>query len=202
MNDQRYHRFAIVTYNEEKDIQLLIQNAFKYAYIIHDKDKTDVHIHILTSFKGNKSYNAVKKLISGNHNTFVQELIDPQAAYIYLTHEDSPDKALYNEDDIKTNDRDYFKGKQTINPNEEFVHDLLDNNLNMRQMAMKYGRDYIRFYSSYQFFKESYNKQLSECVERINRIAKSKIDMTDVEGVQLLDQLVAEYEALKGEASD
>lgn len=197
----RYHRFAVVTYNGLDDIQNLLNTAFKYAYILHDKDETDPHYHILCSFKGNKSFNAVKKLITGSQNTFVQQLHDLNGAYIYLTHEERSDKALYSEDDIVTNDRYYFLGSAPADDNLEFVHDLLDSDKNLREMAYRWGRDYIRNYHKYQAFKAAYISQLSELEQRL-QILGSMYDMTadDSSDIQrMIDDVISKINRLKGQ---
>ena len=142
----RFYSFKLVTYNtNESDIQPLLDKAFKWAWILHDKDKTDPHIHILCTFKQNKSFEQVRKMVEGEQNTFARKMEDKYQDFIYLPHsEDFPDKALYNETDIHCNDIGFFqRGAKKSVDNEEFVTDLLDPNMTYRQKAIKYGRDYI-----------------------------------------------------------
>ncbi len=151
----RFYSFKLVTYNtNESDIQPLLDKAFKWAWILHDKDKTDPHIHILCTFKQNKSFEQVRKMVEGEQNTFARKMEDKYQDFIYLPHsEDFPDKALYNETDIHCNDIGFFqRGAKKSVDNEEFVTDLLDPNMTYRQKAIKYGRDYIRNFRSYENF--------------------------------------------------
>ena len=151
----RFYSFKVVTYNtNESDFQPLLDKAFKWAWILHDKDKTDKHIHILCTFKQNKSFEQVRKMVEGEQNTFARKMEDKYQDFIYLPHsEDFPDKALYNETDIHSNDMSYFqRGCKKSVDNEEFVLDLLDDKLTYRQKAIKYGRDYIRNYKIYENF--------------------------------------------------
>lgn len=151
----RFYSFKVVTYNtDEKAIQPLLDKAFKWAWILHDKDKTDTHIHILCTFKQNKSFEQVRKMVEGEQNTFARKMEDKYQDFIYLPHsEDFPDKALYNETDIHCNDLAFFqRGAKKSVDNEEFVVDLLDKNMTYRQKAIKYGRDYIRNFKTYEKF--------------------------------------------------
>lgn len=151
----RYYSFALVTYNtNESDIQPLIDKAFKYAWILHDKDKTDPHLHILCTFKQNKSFENVRKLVTGEQNTLVQLLRDKYKAFQYLTHEnEDEEKASYEESEIHCNDISYFQRglKQSVD-NEEFIIDLLNTDMSYREMGIKYGRDYIRNFGAYRSF--------------------------------------------------
>lgn len=151
----RFYSFKVVTYNtEESAFQPLLDKAFKWAWILHDKDKTDPHIHILCTFKQNKSFEQVRNMVEGEQNTFARKMEDKYQDFIYLPHsEDFPDKALYNETDIHSNDISYFqRGCKKSVDNEEFITDLLDKNMSYRQKAVKYGRDYIRNFRTYEKF--------------------------------------------------
>ncbi len=151
----RFYSFKVVTYNtDESAFQPLLDKAFKWAWILHDKDKTAAHIHILCTFKQNKSFEQVRKMVEGEQNTFARKMEDKYRDFLYLPHsEDFPDKALYNETDIHCNDLGFFQrgAKKTVD-NEEFVTDLLDSNMTYKQRAIKYGRDYIRNFRTYTKF--------------------------------------------------
>lgn len=151
----RFYSFRVVTYNtNESDFQPLLDKAFKWAWILHDKDKTDPHIHILCTFKQNKTFEQVRKMVEGKQNTLAQKMEDKYRDYIYLPHsEDFPDKALYEESNIHCNDTSFFqRGAKKSVDNEEFILDLLDGNMTYRQKAIKYGRDYVRNFRVYEKF--------------------------------------------------
>ena len=166
----RFYSFRVVTYNtNESDFQPLLDKAFKYAWILHDKDKTDPHIHILCTFKQNKSFDNVRKMIEGEQNTFVQQMKDKYQDFLYLTHSEDFDKALYEESAVHCNDTSFFqRGIKKSVDNEEFVVDLLDSKMTYRQKAIKYGRDYIRNFRTYERFahkirqEENLLKQVEE----------------------------------------
>ena len=173
---ERFYSFKVVTYNtNESDFKPLLDKAFKWAWILHNKDKTDPHIHILCTFKQNKSFEQVRKMVEGEQNTFARKMEDKYQDFLYLPHsEDFPDKAIYSETDIHSNDMSYFqKGCKKSVDNEEFVIDLLDKNMTYRQKAIKYGRDYIRNFKTYEKFVRVLQMQ-----ERLlQRIENGEIDI-------------------------
>ena len=150
---ERYYSFSLVTYNtNESDFQPLLDKANKWAWILHYKDKADPHIHILCTFKQNKSFEVVRKMVEGEQNTFVEPLRDKYKAYQYLTHEnEDEEKAAYEESEIHCNDTSYFqKGLSKSVDNSEFVFDLLDSRMSLAEKIIKYGRDYARNYRTYE----------------------------------------------------
>lgn len=108
-------------------------------------------------------------MVEGSQNTLAQKMEDKYQDFIYLPHsEDFPDKALYNESDIHSNDMSYFqRGCKKSVDNEEFISDLLDSNMTIKQKAIKYGRDYIRNYRTYERFVRllRYEEKLQKYIE-------------------------------------
>ncbi len=152
---ERYYSFFLMTYNtKEEEIQPLLDKAFKWAWIRHDKDNTPEHLHIICTFKQNKSEASVKRLILGEQNTFAEPLKDKYKAFQYLTHENEDEtKAAYEESEIHTNDMSYFqKGLNKAVGNEEFITDLLNPEMTDFERGCKYGRDYMKNIKSYQHF--------------------------------------------------
>lgn len=160
----RYYSFWIVTYHTDLSIiQNFCNYTFKYAYILHDKDKDkSPHYHIICSFKQNKSFASVRALFPDGQNTIVKSLTDRYGAFTYLTHENEPDKFHYSSDSRVCNDLSYFSKLNTSAPdNEEFLNDLSPYSmLSMRDLAIKYGRDLIKNYKIYKDFASSaYSQQ-------------------------------------------
>lgn len=152
---ERFYSFWIVTYHTNKAIiDDFVSNCFKYAYILHDKDDTDPHYHILCSFKQNKSFESVRQLFPSGQNTIVKRLVDKFGSYSYLSHQFEPDKFHYNPSDIVCNDLNYFVERTTnAIDNDAFISDLMpDSGLSYRDLAIKYGRDFIRNFKSYLAF--------------------------------------------------
>lgn len=158
MSVKRYYSFKIVTYNTDIEcFKPLLEESFKYAWILHDKDKTDAHVHILATFKANKSFECVRKMVVGDQNTFAQEMTNRFDDFTYLTHEEGYDKAIYLPEDIHTNDLKYFTGKGIDKQvdNATFINDLISRArgvISMYDMAVKYGRDYILHRFDYEAF--------------------------------------------------
>lgn len=149
----RYYSFSLVTYNtNESDFKPLLDKAHKWAWILHDKDKADPHIHILCTFKQNKSFEVVRNMVEGEQNTFVEPLRDKYKAFQYLTHEnEDEEKAAYEESEIHCNDTSFFqKGLSKSVDNTEFVIDLLDGKMSLAEKIIKYGRDYARNFRTYE----------------------------------------------------
>ena len=132
-----------------------------WAYICHDKDETDKHFHILCTFAKNKSFERVRAYVQSDKNTFCQPLEDWTGDYEYLTHSNAPEKFQYSPADIISNDIDFWNKKLNNDDmgEENFVEDLLSGVLTYRQMAIKYGRDYIRNFRSYEYFKGAVQTQ-------------------------------------------
>lgn len=166
----RYYGFFVMTYNTaESNIQALLDRAYKWAWIKHDKDNTAEHLHIIVTFKQQISEAMIKKLVKGEQNTFCEVLKNKYKAYEYLTHEnEDEDKAAYEESEIHCNDTSYFqKGLSSSVNNEEFILDLLNKDMTDYERGCKYGRDYIRNLSAYKRFVAivRYEKKIEEYVK-------------------------------------
>lgn len=155
-----------------------------YAFIYHDKDiytqedKDQAikdnreyqepntikkpHHHIIIIFKQNVSRNQIitrfiKQDLENNKTILTKQVIDKYSAYRYLTHKDNPEKVQYKEEDIHSWTIQQFKGKLTqseettkyINMYEDYK-----SGETMRNMIIKYGRDYILNYDNYKKYFE------------------------------------------------
>lgn len=158
---KRPYSFKIVSYANYEELQPLLEKSYHWVMIIHDQDDADLHFHILCTFKANKSFEAVRKMVVSDQNTFVQELEDWTGDFEYLTHSNAPEKHQYLPDELISDDIEFWlrKAKEFQKGEDDFVHDLLDGNLTYREMAIKYGRDYIRNFRSYDYFKDCVHSQ-------------------------------------------
>lgn len=78
-----------------------------YAFIFHDKDETDKHIHILAYDEGGTSLKAhCKRFSSVVPSNFVLKVFNPRAMARYLIHKDNSDKFQYNIESVETNSKD------------------------------------------------------------------------------------------------
>ena len=163
----RYYSFSIVSYHTDLSIiESVVRAATHYAYILHDRDTCQSpHFHIICTFRANLSFKSVSSLFPSNaldgspRNTFVEALHDKYYAYRYLTHKDNPEKFQYADSDIFCNNRDYYLPKSAASDNEEFLNMLLCPYVSYREMATRYGRDFIRNHKSYYAFAEMILKQ-------------------------------------------
>ena len=60
------------------------------------------HYHIILCYSGPTSYNVVKQLTDSLNQPIPQALEQVRGYYRYLTHKDNPEKAQYDDNDIKT----------------------------------------------------------------------------------------------------
>lgn len=202
---ERYYSFFIMTYNtSESDIQPLLDKAFKWAWIKHDKDNTPEHLHIICTFKQHLSEASVKKLIQGEQNTFCEVLKNKYKAFEYLTHENEDEtKAPYSESEIHCNDTSYFqKGVSKSVDNEEFLNDLIDPNMPLAEKLIKYGKDFARNYGAYARFARllKFERRIQEKIakgELIQLPDNSENAFADENGEMV--QLVEQYKKFKQE---
>lgn len=159
---ERYYTFDLISYRDEIELIQLLSNKKlinHWAMIMHDLDVKESgelkvpHHHIIVTFKQNKSLQWVRRYFEEgtDQTTLAQECIDKEASYLYLTHENAPDKVQYNKEDIIHDDITYWKDveEQNEDKNKEFVDDLIEERLSEREMGYKYGRDYIKNYQKY-----------------------------------------------------
>lgn len=75
---------------------------------LHDKDinptgePKKAHYHVILTYSGPTSYNVVKALTDSLNQPIPQALGQVRGYYRYLTHKDNPEKAQYDEREIKT----------------------------------------------------------------------------------------------------
>lgn len=181
-DSERAYRFAIVSYIDKQYLDALFQlltlrNLSHYSYIVHDKDKTDVHIHLALCFSEKVSVASIRRTfveaqkmsgVETVQNTFIQLLKNVHSLLDYFSHTgdySDDDKFCYDPGDIVYDDQKFWgrlldvAGQADNDTNTEFVTDLLSQDYDPVNMAKKYGRDYIKNISSYEHFR---NKILYE----------------------------------------
>lgn len=156
---KRFYRFKLISYLSEDEIVKCLgnENINHYAYILHDKDTKEdgelkeKHYHILVTLRNQRSIEGIRNDFKGEseQNTLAKPIEDITHDYRYLTHEDDEDKVKYDKDDIKTDDKTYWGRVAkdeivTTDANEEFIRDLTADNISYKNMALKYGRDFIK----------------------------------------------------------
>lgn len=164
MSTQRFYTHAIVSYARLEELMPLFNQANHYCYILHDKDKTDVHYHIIATFPIQKSINAVRKMPASVSNTFSQPLDDVNKLLDYFTHKDEEGKAEYDASGIVYDDLSYWQkrmssGDVDVPSNDMFVDDLLASTVTIEFMSRKYGRDFMKNYKTYMSLRKVINTE-------------------------------------------
>lgn len=158
MSCERFYTHSVVSYAAFDELFLLLEACEHYAYIIHDKDATDYHTHLICYFSVPKTISAVRKLVRSDQNTFSQKVRQTDDLLTYLTHENEPDKHQYSRDQICFDNEEYWmklssEGLTEKTDNDKFVDDLLADDLDLVFMARKYGRDFMKNHKSYLEFR-------------------------------------------------
>lgn len=103
---------------------------------LHDKDinptgePKKAHYHIILCYSGPTSFNVVKGLCDSFNQPIPQPLEQVRGYYRYLSHKDNPEKAQYDEKDIKTingfNIADYMElTKSEVTEIKKQIHRLI-----------------------------------------------------------------------------
>lgn len=166
---ERYYSFKLISYLSEESIKecLRHKDISHYCYILHDKDVNDdgtpkeTHYHILVTVKQQKSLESIRRMFDNGSgiNTLAKVIEDIVHDVRYLTHMDDPQKYQYEKSSIVTDGTDYWSKvakDQTIdNGNEAFINDLCNPSISYKEMALRYGRDYMKNYRAYHQFAEA-----------------------------------------------
>lgn len=155
---ERQYSWFLMTYAEPQDFEKLLEHrdVNHYAWIYHDKDNCTSHYHIALTLTNQKSLSTLRRIINSSQNTFGEKLESRVLAFEYLTHsgEKDKDKYQYSQDSIHCDNVDFWS-RTTLSKEDEntqFLSDLIT--LTASQMAIKYGRDFIRYFDKYTTFKE------------------------------------------------
>lgn len=78
-----------------------------WAYIYHDQDDTDKHLHILLYDEGGTTLSShAKRFSSVVPSNFIEKVWSPRAMARYLVHKDNPEKFQYDIKNVFTNSKD------------------------------------------------------------------------------------------------
>lgn len=179
----KYHKVTslfIRTYADSETIRSFLRDtqATHFAFIYHDKDLTDdgnlkePHFHVLVHWDFQVAVYSLRKFFV-EQQTFIQPVLNKRSSFAYLTHANSPEKAQYNDVDVVTNDYNFYtftEAEKKENDNVTFLEDL--NRLSLRDMAIKYGRDFMRNHNRYNAFKidcsnEQYMLEMQELEQEL-----------------------------------
>ena len=146
----RARQFFIRTYLNPDEFEPIIKAARNWAYILHDKDGGEPHYHIIAVFKNARSEGGIKATIPNTQQTRIEIVKNGiEACYRYLTHEDNPEKYHYSKDEIQSNGKGYFEeNKAEHETAEQMIDDILQG-LSLRELARRYGRDFMKNWRKY-----------------------------------------------------
>lgn len=161
MATERHYTHSIVSYADIDEIHRLLDQARAWAYIKHDRDDGKAtHYHIIATFAQEKSFKWVREQVVSNQNTFTEAVKGEVSDIIdYFTHKGLMDKFQYEQSDIIYSDKTYWERRigncetEKEDKNEAFLNDLLATSFSVEEMARKYGRDFIKNFRQYHFFR-------------------------------------------------
>lgn len=196
---KRCYTWSCVTYMSEENLRTLLKDhARNFAYIKHD-DPQDLqgkepHTHVVITFEQQKSFSMVGKIFDKygeGQGTRKQPCNDIGGALLYLTHESegakTDGKFQYNRRKLVLSKQDFYDkyvGGEEITDTENFVEDLIDPHMSPTAMAKKYGRDFIRNFKSYMYFRK---------IARIEESSKKSGWIPNYENVSLCNPTTGEY---------
>lgn len=177
-------KISILTYANKPQVETILERKkgayTDYAYILHNKDNAPPHIHIFLSFASDRRGIDILKWFDNIIdekgqivNTRFEPVKNSESLIDYLTHKNEQNKQKYEETDI------IYSSEQA---RERLIEDTADNGFNaldemlngvkLRDIARKYGKDFIRNYISYKTLK---NDIIDEEKEIERRELKEKI---------------------------
>lgn len=156
----RVRRFNLITYLSETQLQevLHVHDVRWFAYAYHDKDvkedgsPKESHCHVVLVTENSHTETAVKRWFTGyldetNQiiNTRVQQCVDLEGSYRYLTHLDNPDKFQYDSSVVVCSDEPNF---ETLEQPDivNAVMELIQGD-NLESVMKRYGRDFVMHFS-------------------------------------------------------
>ena len=110
MDKERYWSFIAYPESLPENWEEILQETGLQIAIspLHDKDINadgevkKAHYHIVLFFPGPTTYNRVEKITKELNASIPKRVVSPKGMIRYLTHKDNPEKAQYDERDIKT----------------------------------------------------------------------------------------------------
>lgn len=181
MKKDRFYRWSLVIYGNEEDVLKVCRVSQHYAYILHEKEEKEMHWHLLCTFKVWKSLASIKSMIDNGQNVLGEEMHDKQAAFRYLTHKDNPEKYQYEEELIKSDDKGFWRGEEQGDV-IELIDDIIKG-MSFRDMAIKYGKDFVKNYRTYAHYATLVEAQ--ETHERI-KLLENPVEEVDHEQLTFL----------------
>lgn len=202
--------FFIRTYLDGRGVRRFIESlsVAKFAYIYHDKEECEKHIHLVIRLNNNTSLVSIKHklaLIGKGYdngkdvNSNVQLASDLTDCFLYLTHSTADcieqGKFRYDEKDIVCNDFGYFRGdfrrsscavgykqeRSAENNAYQIITDM-EQGESLRNMVRRYGREFVINYTAYSIMLNMIQEQ--ETSKLLYKMERQKRYKKEMEGVQ------------------
>lgn len=170
----RVRNFALITYCSSKQVQNVCSAHSKqirgYAYITHDKDDGEKHIHLLirtydawTPEQVGKWFGLCQDDKGDYVNTFNEPISDLSAIVTYLTHSDvdsiKAGKARYSEKEIIDFGLLRTVEKKDSHDNTYQIISLMEKRTPLREILRIYGKDFLYHYKAYKEFLDDMHFQ-------------------------------------------
>lgn len=215
--DKMSYAWGFISYATPEEFAALLSRAKHWCYIQHNQDDCEPHYHILARFSTQMSLSACRKLQLGTQNLLGKKLKSLTAQIkmtAYLTHDtEKARKAgrhIYGIDEVvyKPNDNYWVKQfdkeaqrEDNEATNESFVNDLLAPDLSVKDMAIKYGRDFIKNFNSYMAFRAMFipQRQLTDCEieQRERSLNESQLELEAMYEDPTKEELYNELQNIK-----
>lgn len=167
---KRVYSCEVIIYSTPNTIQNCIQNwdyIRHWLIALHDKDVDENgaplkdHCHCYLTFRGNVSFSYIaKNLTLVSNGAFIVDVANVQRisgsyrdCYLYAIHANEPDKFQYSPDILFSDSLRFWKRDYSTPDNVAYqiVKDM-EAGVRLREMAQKYGREFILNYSRYHDF--------------------------------------------------
>ena len=186
-------KISILTYANKLQVETILERKkgayTDYAYIVHDKDNAPTHIHIFMCFGSDRRGIDILKwfdnLVDEKGqliNTRFETVKNSESLLDYLTHKNEKDKHPYSETDI------IYSSEQA---RETLLEDTAENGFGpleemlngkpLREIARRYGKDFIRNYYSYKALKNDIIEEERKIEQRLAREKQIDLIQTKIE---------------------
>jgi hypothetical protein len=161
---KKVRNFSIMTYLKESQLSKVMKAHIKsvraYAYIYHDKDDAEPHIHLIMRTYSSWSCTQLAKWFEGYKdkkgervNTFVEVAHDLVALKDYMTHSDEESKEKgkhqYNESEIHDFGMwDMIPRNDSYDSSYEILNKVMSG-YSYRQLVREYGREFLYHWEKY-----------------------------------------------------
>ncbi|MBQ2711734.1 MAG: hypothetical protein IJF66_07315 [Clostridia bacterium] len=181
INNDRTRNWSLVTYLTKDKLLLTIANLDNiryFAFIEHDKDKLENnepkprHIHLALVLKSARTVQQITKkftnLEENAGNCFGEPTKSNKAIIQYFLHINEKDKYQYNEEDIISNNLEYFKNDTTEDIDNCYliIEDIMKGK-SLLDLVKVYGRELLYHYNQYkEIVKDIQTQELDKKLKR------------------------------------